>query len=611
MRLRVLVALLALCARATFAQDPSRGGWVVLPVDDYRQLRAHAYPERPPEPPPVEATLTRIDYDLRANGEAATGEARLVIDVLKDGWVKVPIPSGLKVRESRLDGRPVSLADGGVLLSRPGRSVLVLDVAVMVASAAGNESLTLPPATAAVSRIALTLPRAGVDVVVHEGQLVEKSEAARETKVVATVAPGAAARLSWRRKAGERRTGLPVRLRGSVTSFVGLGEDGAQTNAHVRVEVTQGEAISLTLGVPDGLVINQVGGPLVSDWEQRSGSLVVSFLEPVERQTAFVVTGEARLAREGTIAIPLLRMPAAERETGGVAVEVLGAGEPKDRDARGLDPSDPQELGEPVAGRDSPSLVAYRYRPQPGASVRSLSVSVTRYTPQAVLVANVEEARYQALATEDGKTLVRARWAVRNNQRSFLAVTLPKSATLWSASVAGRPVKPGHSAEGALLLPLEKARSGGDAPAFAVELVYVELGSPWTDKGSTTLSLPALDLPVSRTGLELRHPPRFKVVADPGAFRTQAFEAPISAALTGGVEMDDFAKEKAEVKVAAPIQGLIDKLRTVSSGRSATGVLPLSIPFPAVGPLVYMASQLTAEAKAPAVTVAYRRGGAR
>src|ERR1700693_5528357 len=47
----------------TTAHSP---GWVVITVDDYRTLRHKAFPaERDPEPPPVDATLTRVDYDLR------------------------------------------------------------------------------------------------------------------------------------------------------------------------------------------------------------------------------------------------------------------------------------------------------------------------------------------------------------------------------------------------------------------------------------------------------------------------------------------------------------------------------------------------------------------
>ena len=135
------------------AAPPRTEGWVVLPVEDYRALRSKAYPvEKEPEPPPVEATLTRVDYDLRVSGESAAGEARLTIDVLKDGWVSVAIPGGLLVREARLDGKPVSLVDvpaPHVLLSKTGRSVLSLDVAVPISAGAGSESLTLPASASA------------------------------------------------------------------------------------------------------------------------------------------------------------------------------------------------------------------------------------------------------------------------------------------------------------------------------------------------------------------------------------------------------------------------------------------------------------------------------
>src|SRR5215472_16122868 len=119
------------------AEPSHAAGWVVIPVDEYRVLRAKAYPvEHDPEPPPLDATLTRVDYDLHVSGELATGRADLTVDVLKDGWVRVPVPTGLLVREARLEGKLVSLVPGATgkgathlcaLLSHAGRSTLELD----------------------------------------------------------------------------------------------------------------------------------------------------------------------------------------------------------------------------------------------------------------------------------------------------------------------------------------------------------------------------------------------------------------------------------------------------------------------------------------------------
>jgi hypothetical protein len=191
-------------------------------------------------------------------------------------------------------------------------------------------------------------------------------------------------------------------------------------------------------------------------------------------------------------------VPAAERETGGVAVDVVGAGELAGRDARGFEPADPTELGEVVANRESPSMLAFRGRPVAGIEPRSLTVTVVRYTPQAVLVANVEEARYRTLISEDGRLLVEARYSVRNNQRSFVKVTLPPQSIVWSAEVSGRPIRPGAVEHDAVLLPLEKRRAGEEGPAFVVSIVYLQTVDPWTERGRTRIDLPTLDLPVSR-----------------------------------------------------------------------------------------------------------------
>src|SRR5882724_3049508 len=107
------LGLLALCPAGPLqAQDANHSpGWVVISVPEYRALRVKAYPtEREPEPPPVDATLTRVDYDLRIDTDLASGRATLTVDVLKNGWVRVPIPAGLFVREAKLDGKSLSLA---------------------------------------------------------------------------------------------------------------------------------------------------------------------------------------------------------------------------------------------------------------------------------------------------------------------------------------------------------------------------------------------------------------------------------------------------------------------------------------------------------------------
>jgi hypothetical protein len=612
-RIAAAIAWCVLCgATRLAAQTPSPEGWVVLPVDEYRALRERSLGIGPPPAlPPVDATLSRVDYELRVDGESIAGRVVLTVDVLREGWARVAIPAGLMVRDARIDGRPVALVEDAaphLLLSRSGRTAVTLDLVVPLGASAGTESITLPASAAPITRAAFVLPRSGVDLSLSGGFVAEHVESADESRWTIFGRPNEALLLSWKRRVDDRRTTLPLRFRARMTEFVGLGEDGSQVSASVRVEVVQGLAQDIALALPAGLVVNEVNGPTVGDWQAVDGTLRVRLLEPVSSEVSFVVQGETRAPRDGTIAIPIVRVPAAERESGGIAVDVLGAGEIAERQARGLEPADPSELGDIVAARESPSMIAFRLRPLSGGDPRGLTVTVVRYTPQAVLVANVEEARYRALAAEDGRLLVEARYAIRNNQRSFLKVSLPANATVWSAEVAGQPIRPGVAEDNAVLLPLDKGRAGQDAPTFVVELVYLQRIGAWPEKGRSSLELPALDLPTSRTGFRLYYSPRYKIDLLPGAFRAEYDAGPFAAAL----RRDNMAPPTARAvdafsPASAGLQTLVDRFRNEAGERTVVGSLPVNVMFPDFGPSMFLASELTAEARAPSVEFAIKR----
>jgi hypothetical protein len=646
--MKILYVYLLAAAGTAFAQDSRNTGWVVIPVNEYGALRARAYPvERAPDTPPVEATLTRVDYELRVAGEIASGRATLTVDVLKDGWVRVPVPAGLAVREARIEGKLVSLVRGdgalseariegkpgslvrgdgvlAALLPKRGRSVLQLDIALPVTSNGGEGRLILPASPSGVTRASLTMARPDVEVKVAGGLLAERVSTESETRVVAFARGNEALAFTLRLKMEEqKRAPQTLRMRGSLAQLVTLGEDATSVSAEANIEVTQGAARTVRIAVPASVTVNTVDGANVADWEARDGTLTVAFLDPVERKASFLISGDTRLPRDGAMDLPLLRLLDSERESGGVAVEVLGAGEIKNLRSQGLERTEAGDLGATVAARQSPSLVAFRYRT--GGAERSLHVEVARYTQQAVLTANIEEARYRVLITPDGKTLVEAHYAVRNNQRNFVRITLPTGAALWSASLAGRPARPGRGPDGSLLFPLEKSRAGEDAPLFAVEVLYLSAGTAWSDKGHATLVLPGLDLPVSRTGLLLYHPPRSRVTVDAGAFRVQPFAEPTSAPLTGdGIPNApppaaanpplNAANSSLNAANSPATQALVDRYRARRDARRPADAVPLRVEFPAVGPSIYLASELTAENQAATVELNYqkeRNGGYR
>ena len=619
----LLLITLGIASSSAQTSATANDGWVVLPINEYTELKRAAFPVEPePAAPPVEATLSRIDYNLKVDGDLATGEARLTVDVIKNGWVRVTMPDGLMVRDAQLDGRPVNLAmrtkDKGpgcadLLLSKTGRSIVTLKIVAPVTTVAGTDILHLPVSNSAISHATVELTRQGVDVRITGGLLLEHSEDTNGSRWVANGKGNEPLTFAWRRKIDDVRANQPLRLRGSITQLVGLGEDATQINAEVQVDVVQGLANEVLVQLPKELTVNQVSGAMVADWDVTANELKVLFIEPVQKTARFTLNGELRMPREGKLSIPLLRLPSAERETGGVGVEVLGAGEIKERQPNGLEDAEAGELGQLISNRQSPSLMAFRLQPADGKSERTLLLNVARYTPQAVLTANIEEAQYNTLISADGKMLVQSRFAVRNNQRNFLKLTLPPTAVLWSASVAGRPIRPGRAPDGSFLLPLEKTRSGDDAPAFVVEVSYLDRTASWTDKGRARVSLVAVDLPISKSHLLLHHPPLFRLTPVPGAsgsFRVATHTAPESPALRSETSPTVSDQQRTDVEIPASppeTQQLVARIRDTSRSTRPARNRPLRVVFPHFGPSIFLISELTGENQTPAVEFDFQR----
>src|ERR1041385_22656 len=273
----ILILFLSVVSSSAQTAAPAADGWVVLSVNEYTALKREASPAEPePALPPVEATLSRIDYDLKVDGDLATGEARLTVDVIKNGWVRIAMPDGLIVRDAKLDGHPVNLAmnptDKGpgradLLLSKTGRSVLTLQIVAPVTTVAGTDILHLPVSNSAISHATVQLARQGVDVRITGGLLLEHSDAATGSRWVANGKGGEPLTFAWRRKIDDVRASQPLRLRGTVTQLIGLGEDATQLSAEVQVEVVQGVANEVRVQLPEQLTVNQVSGAMVADWD--------------------------------------------------------------------------------------------------------------------------------------------------------------------------------------------------------------------------------------------------------------------------------------------------------------------------------------------------------
>jgi len=150
---------------------------------------------------------------------------------------------------------------------------------------------------------------------------------------------------------------------------------------------------------------------------------------------------------------------------------------------------------------------------------------------------------------------------------------------------------------------------GDETPPFAIDILYSVSDAAWSSKGRATLALPVLDLPVSRTGVVLYHPPLFRVAAEAGAFRTQQYEPPVSTILTNTPPVPGTAASVEATLAPSATQALVDRYRARSDGRRAVEALPLRVSFPSMGPSVFLVSELTDEGKAGVIALNYQKDG--
>lgn len=130
--------------------------------------------------------------------------------------------------------------------------------------------------------------------------------------------------------------------------------------------------------------------------------------------------------------------------------------------------------------------------------------------------------------------------SVRNTQRQYVRVSVPKGSEVWSATVDREPVKPAIDRDGHVMIPLTSVGKvgggGGGGGNTSVSFAFLTQGEVMGDHGTIMVALPTCDLPISHLFVSLYLPEEFRF----GEFETplrqvRAFSAtPPAASSVGG-----------------------------------------------------------------------------
>jgi len=283
MNCRSLLALLVLSAAVVTPQAPVPGpGNVSLPLDEYNRLvELGSRPAVEPNTPPLRHVVKSTEMSFEVKGESITGAVLMEGEILATGTQRVPLVSGMIVRNAQQNGSELPLQqDGGghfTWLAGPGPFAVTLDTAVPLKLETGRASFELQVPVSGATRLTLTIPGTQTLVNLSPGLITSKTWNAGATTIEATLVPGEKATVWWAARLNPSATpDVPkeTRFLSDLKTLVTVGEAELTIAALAEVTVVQGEPAEFRVRIPDGYELTGATGPSLStrrNWPITTG----------------------------------------------------------------------------------------------------------------------------------------------------------------------------------------------------------------------------------------------------------------------------------------------------------------------------------------------------
>ena len=519
-------------------------GTVTLSLSEYNRLVELAERKTTsPDAAPLPFVLTRAVFKLRVEDQTLQGTVTIDGASLAKGPVKAPLLAGLTILEADQSGNPLPLLLEGsthaAILSKPGPFAVSLGVATPLTIDAGRASFTLPAPLAGSSLLSLEVPGNHANVHVEPGLVTSRNTANGNTLIEASLEPGKPARVWWTtREVAAPVAQREVRFLSDIKTVVSVGDGQMRLTALCDVNVLQGEPAEFKLAVPAGFDLIDASGSSLESNELANGVLTLHVHDPAKRNHQFLIAIE-RANRETKAEPPLFAFEGAQRETGEVLVEGIGAMELVATESGGLRRMDVREANAITRSLSHfPLQAAFRYNRR-ASDAPKLQLEWHQFSDADVLSAVAERATVTTLMTFEGRSLTEVTLRVRNHAQPFVKVELPPGAQLVTAEVDGQAVRPLQGNDGSRV-PL--LRPGLNASgAYTVSFVYLSSGSRFTKSGTYDMGLPRLDVPINLLTWEVSLPERLTVKQFGGnALSAEVFPPAAQAVLED--EEDDIAE---------------------------------------------------------------------
>jgi hypothetical protein len=294
-------------------------------------------------------------------------------------------------------------------------------------------------------------------------------------------------------------------IRAEIVDIVSVSETLLTGRAVIRYDIQNAPAKEFRLKVPEAYRNVEIVGTNIRERDQSNGVWRVELQNKVRGTFQLVVTFEQPAdTKTNALALAGVEALGVERETGAMVILTKPPLQVAEKSASDqLLKIDARELPDWAGvSATAEAVLVYRYL-RPGFQ---LVCEARRFEQAAVLQALVDSAVLTTVVADDGQMMTEVGLKIRNNGLQHFEIELPPQTRLWSAFVAGQPVRPAQRG-GRLLVPIE--RTGAQDVPIPVELTYVGLERFPKGKGRVELASPRLDVPLKNARWDVYLPPDY------------------------------------------------------------------------------------------------------
>jgi len=562
---------------------------VDLPWTEFRALLEYSVKAGKTDttPPPTDYVVTSGAYEGTLSGDSAEFVATIELNVLREkGWKRIPVlPATVALRSSKLpDGVHLNVQGRNyeVLTNKTGKIPVQLTFAVAITKSGGMNSVNFARTLSGSSVVKLTVDGDKVDVKVSGAQSLTVKAAQGKTSVAAALPTGRPLQVTWER-AIPKAPPAATKLYAETATLVSVADGLLLCQESVYFNILHTPVRELKLAVPKGASVLTVSGSGLQDWRvDKDGAMTATLSRETIGSYVLQIAYEQAAAAKGSVSVPVIRATGVQREKGFVAVVALANVEIEAGKVVGATAIDASRLpGTLAAMTNQPILLGFRYV---GEKI-DIPLGIRKHGEVSVLVTVADSVLFTGMQLSDGRRMTKATYSVRNNRRQFLRLAMPAGTEIWSVSVAGKAATPGKDAEGKVLIPLVRSKSGAsELAAFPVTVVYVHtpgVGKTAPASGTLRVDLPVCEVPVMHVMYNLYLPAEGSYTKGWGSSAfggpVQVVEAFASMSTSAGVAI--IARKPAQQ--AAQMQKRFNQ--RVDARARAAGATPIRVSLPVKG----------------------------